>query len=43
MPRKTQRQLSVSVTHPARAGPIRPGTTHALEVSAIMRGVADAG
>lgn len=37
-PRKTQRQPTASVTIPASAGPTRPGTTQALEVSAIMRG-----
>ena len=43
MPRKTHRQPTVSVTRPAIAGPINPGTTHALEISAIMRGIADGG
>ncbi len=38
IPRKTQRQLAASATKPARAGPMSPGTTHALETSAIILG-----
>ena len=38
MPRKIQRQPSVSATRPASAGPISPGMTHAVERTANMRG-----
>ena len=41
MPRNTHRQPTVSLARPASAGPMSPGTTHALEMSAIIRGTAD--
>ena len=43
MARNTQRQPTVSLATPANAGPTRPGTTHALDTSAIIRGAADGG
>ena len=37
-PRNTRRQLAWSATSPLRPGPTRPGTTHAVDSSASMRG-----
>ena len=37
-PRKTSRQWSASATAPAAAGPIRPGTTHAVDSVANILG-----
>ncbi len=43
MPRNTHRHPTVSLARPASAGPTNPGTTQALEMSAIIRGTAEGG
>ena len=42
-PRNTHRQPKASATVPLIAGPIRPGSTHALDSTANMRGCSAAG
>ena len=42
-PRNTARQWNASATMPAMAGPISPGTTHAVESIANIRGRSDSG
>ena len=42
-PRNTQRQPNASATAPLMAGPMSPGSTHAVDITANMRGCSSAG